>query len=358
MHRPPRRPSSGSNVRLPAVCLLLCAAAVLICGRLGGENLVQTMLQQLTQNTAFLRSAIALETGFYDDPVPTVLPASAVHATVTSEDAAESSYVPSAADAAKSQPIESTTAAATGNVQINNATDYTYSIPAMLQHPVRIRVTSKTAPQVLLIHTHSTEAYTQDAQNTYVSSETSESQRTLDKTKSVIRVGDEMQKVLEARGIRVIHCREVFDNPSYNGSYGRALSAIEAQLKKTPSIQVVIDVHRDSIASASGAICKTLCKVDGKTMAQAMLVMGTDASGLPNDHWRDNLNFAVGLQSRIQSKYPALMRPINLRQQRFNEQMRTGSMILEVGSSGNTLPEAISAAKLFAGVLADELLGA
>ncbi len=355
MHRHPRRTAAAASIRLPAFCLFLCAAILFACSRFGGDDFVQTLLYKLTQSQAFVQNALAFELGIYAE-TPTVLSASIVDTGIAEDSPSESTYIPTTADSANSQEIPETSAAPTDTVKINNQTSLTYNLAEMLQNPVKIKLPTD-GPQVLLIHTHSTEAYTQDSENTYASSEPSESQRTLDKTQSVIRVGDEVAHVLEANGISVVHCREVFDNPSFSGAYGRSLQAITEQLAKTPSIQVIIDIHRDSIVNSSGAICKTSCTIDGEDMAQLMLVMGSNASGLQHDNWRKNLNFAVNLQNRINAAYPSLMRPINLREQRFNEHMRTGSMLLEVGSSGNTLPEAISAAKRFAQVLADDLLG-
>ncbi len=356
MHRHPRHTTHASTIRLPAYSLLLCAALVFAGSRFGGDNFVQTLLQELTKSPDFVQNTLAFEFGIYAD-TPTILPASTVDTGIADDAPAESTYVPTTDDAESSQEIAEITTAPTDTVKINNQTSLTYNLAEMLQTPVKIKLPTD-GPQVMLIHTHSTEAYTQDSVNTYISSETSESQRTLDASQSVIRVGDEVANVLEARGISVVHCREVFDNPSFNGAYGRSLQAITQQLAKTPSIQVIIDIHRDSIVNSNGAICKTACTINGEDMAQLMLVMGSNASGLAHDNWRENLNFAVNLQSRLNAKYPALMRPINLREQRFNEHMRTGSMLLEVGSSGNTLPEAIAAAQLFAEVLADDLLDA
>lgn len=354
--QPSPHPARRRGIRLSLFVLAFFACAILLCSHFGGEDFVQTSLKALAQNEVFLRISLTLETGIFP-PKESILPTAAVDTAIAEDEMSESSYIPTEMDTEENQSTETITSVSGGVVKINNNTNLSYNIPAMLQNPVKIHANTD-GPQVFLIHTHSTEAYTQDAVNTYVSSEPSESERTLDKSKSIIRVGDEIAQVLQSRGISVIHCREVFDNPAYSGSYGRALTAIQKQLQQTPSIQVIIDVHRDSIVTDSGKTYKTSCTVNGESMAQLMLVMGSNASGLSHDHWRENLNYAVNLQSRLTGTYPDLMRPINLRAQRFNEHLRVGSLLLEVGSSGNTLPEAISAAKLFANVLADDLLDA
>ena len=96
--------------------------------------------------------------------------------------------------------------------------------------------------------------------------------------------------------------------------------------------------------------------MNGQTIAQLMLVVGTNASGLAHPDWTQNLNFAANLQADLAGAYPDLMRPINLRRQRFNEHLRAGGMLLEVGSSGNTLQEALAAVRLFGDALAARVL--
>lgn len=360
MQKPVR--AKKRSMLAPVCTLLLLSAAVFAANRAGGENIVRTWLTRLADSPVFSTVTIALESGIYPPAsvADTVVTPAAVTAALPDDSipqAGQSGYIPDAADAAHSQPILETTAKPSGTVKINNGTSLTYDIENMLQNPVKIYAQdAQDAPQVMIVHTHSTEAYTQDAQNHYVCSEKSESERTLDMTQNVVRIGDEMAQVLQANGISTVHCREIFDHPAYSGSYDRSLQAILTQLEKTPSIKVVIDVHRDSIVNDDGSKYKTVCQIDGQKMAQLMLVVGTNAGGLTHDNWRQNLNYAVNLQSRIAGQYPALMRSVNLRKQRFNQHARVGSMLLEVGSSGNTLPEAIAAAKLFAQVLAQDLL--
>ena len=87
-----------------------------------------------------------------------------------------------------------------------------------------------------------------------------------------------------------------------------------------------------------------------------MFVTGTDAGGLTHDHWQDNLAFQAQLHDRLNSAYPGIMRPMSIRASRFNQHIRKGSMLVEVGACGNTLEEALAAAQIFAHTLADALL--
>ena len=142
--------------------------------------------------------------------------------------------------------------------------------------------------------------------------------------------------------------------PAYNGSYNRALKDINHYVEANPSIQLIIDVHRDAIASGS-TYYKTAAEVDGKQTAQLMFVTGTDAGGLTHDHWQENLTFQAQLHHRLNSACPGIMRPMSIRASRFNQHVRIGSMLLEVGACGNTLEEALAAAEIFANTLADTL---
>jgi stage II sporulation protein P len=211
----------------------------------------------------------------------------------------------------------------------------------------------KEGVQVLIMHTHGTEAYTPSAAHPYAASG---EYRTTDSSANVLRVGQEICDILNQRGISAIHSTTLNDYPAYNGSYNRALKDINRFAEKHPSITLVIDVHRDAIATGN-TYYKTAAQVDGKQTAQLMFVTGTDAGGLSHTGWRDNLTFQAQLHHRLNSTFPGIMRPLSLRASRFNQHVRTGSMLLEVGSCGNTLEEALAAAEIFANTLADILLG-
>ena len=86
-----------------------------------------------------------------------------------------------------------------------------------------------------------------------------------------------------------------------------------------------------------------------------MLLVGTDESGLEHPYWRGNLAFALYLQNAAHSAFPTLMRPVSLVSQRYNQQLTPGSLIVEVGSSGNTLREALAAIRLFGRAIAPAL---
>lgn len=240
------------------------------------------------------------------------------------------------------------------NVRIAGASGYEPDVSALLlEHPLRLDL-SREGPKVLIIHTHASEAYTPSPGWEY---EASDTLRTEDTARSVVRVGDAIAEELGSRGIGVVHDREIRDYPSYNGSYTRTLAAIEEYLAEYPSICCVLDVHRDAADDGAGGAAAFSCTVDGEKTAQLMLVVGTDAGGLPHPDWQENLALAVRVQALLARADPALCRPIDLRTERFNQHATAGSLLVEVGASGNTMPEALAAAGCFAGALADALTG-
>jgi len=200
------------------------------------------------------------------------------------------------------------------------------------------------APQVLILHTHGCEAYTMPRGEEY---EASDDHRTLDEAKNVLRVGDEIARVLTDAGIGVLHDRTLHDYPSYSGAYNRSLETVERYRAEYPSLVYIFDVHRDAVADAQGNQYKLLC-AEEPNAAQLEFVIGSDGGGLEHPHWRDNLRLACAVQETLLADYPTLLRPIIVRNSRYNQQVSPGALLLEVGTAGNSLEEALVAARLFA----------
>jgi len=229
-----------------------------------------------------------------------------------------------------------------GGLSIKNTSGYDIDIDSVLSAGCPIRLeTGK--PQILIIHTHSSEAYSPAGLDKYDDLGTN---RTLDQNLNVIRIGKELAKIFEDCGLNVIHDTQVFDYPSYTGSYNRSCDAVEKYLADYPSIKIVIDLHRDALCSDT-VTYKTTATEQGVCASQVMLFVGSDASGLEHPNWRQNLSLALYLQNAVCQSYPSLMRPITLTKYRYNQHLSPGSMIIEVGSNGNTLQEALAAIRLF-----------
>jgi len=111
---------------------------------------------------------------------------------------------------------------------------------------------------------------------------------------------------------------------------------------------MVLDIHRDAGAGENGYQLSTSATVGGQSSAQVMVVIGTDASGNTHPNWRTNLALALKLTAQLERNHPGVTRPVYLRQERFNMDMTPGSLLVEVGASGDTHEEAILAANALA----------
>ena len=195
-------------------------------------------------------------------------------------------------------------------------------------------------PTVLILHTHASESYTRLTGENYVQTG---DYRTLDTQYNMVALGDLLARRLEAAGIGVIHDRDIHDYPSYNNSYTNARSCVQDYLRQYPSIRVVLDLHRDALLLSDGSQFAPAVMAGGESVARLMLVVGTDGSGMHHPAWQENLAIAAKLQVLLERQCPGITRPILLRAQRFNHDLSTGAMIVEVGAAGNTLREAENA---------------
>ena len=231
-------------------------------------------------------------------------------------------------------------------LEVSNNTDFQINPADYLERKLAFSLDNQ-GPQILIIHTHTTESYN----NSYNTSD-----RDLDESRNIVAVGDAMSDIFEKNGILVYHDKTVHDYPSYNGAYQRAAVTIRNDLESYKGIKVVLDIHRDGITKEDGTKVKLLTNINGKDTAQAMIVVGTNTN-LTHDNWEENFTFAVKIQAKAIEMYPTLMRQINLRKERFNEQMTTGSLIIEIGTNGNTLQEALESGKDVAEVISAVLKG-
>ncbi len=234
-------------------------------------------------------------------------------------------------------------------VQVSNLCDYTVDLEQMLLTPLEWRLVGEN-PTVLIIHSHTTESYTQTPENTY---QASAQYRTLDTQHNMVRVGEALKTMLEEQGISVLHDKTLHDHPSYNDAYIHAREQVQAYLAQYPSICLVLDLHRDALENGSGKQMGTEATVDGASAAQLMMVVGTNAGGREHPGWADNMALAVKLHAQLEKRWPGLCRPISFRTERFNQDLSPGAILIEVGAAGNTLEEALVAAGALAQGIGD-----
>jgi len=310
------------------VCLHCCVNAA-------GYDTPKGLIYALLTDPRIIRQAISLElNGRFAERTEAPAP------TGTASPEATAAVTPSPSPTVTPRILETIIA---GGIRVDNSTEYAIDTAQLLTEGPSLTL-RKGKPQILIIHTHSSEAYTMDDFTRYEASDTS---RTQDPNYNIIRVGDVLTDALRSYGLEVIHDREVYDYPSYTGSYTRCGEAISQYLEKYTDISIVLDVHRDAIGSGD-VVYKTVAEDEDTPCAQTMFVVGSNASGLDHPHWEENLKLALYLQAAVHLKHPTLQRSVKLVQERYNQQLTTGSLIIEVGSNGNTLEEAINAVELFA----------
>ncbi|NLJ97101.1 MAG: hypothetical protein GX321_08080 [Clostridiales bacterium] len=224
--------------------------------------------------------------------------------------------------------------------------DELFDSELMLNKDMTIK-TSKDKPQILIYHTHSQEAFIDSKEG--VTEDT------------VVGVGDYLTEVLEKKyGYNVIHDRSVYDvidgKLNRNLAYNYAREGVLKILEENPSIDVIIDLHRD------GNQERTII-IDGKETAQIMLFNGLSRNEkgsitrLDNPNLQDNLAFSFKLQLKSLEMYPQLIYKNYLEVLRYNLDLRPKSLLLEWGDAQNTLQSAMNAVEPFADVLDAVLQG-
>ena len=210
------------------------------------------------------------------------------------------------------------------------------------------------APQVLIVHTHTTESY-EPYQRSYYDAEYPF--RTCDPDYNMIRVGDALAQKLAEHGISVLHDGTIHDYPAYTGAYDRSEVTIRAALEEYPSIKVIIDLHRDAISSADGSRTAPVAEINGRNAAQFMVITGCDDGRFGNmPEYLENFRLACMIQSSAEKLYPGLARPILFDYRNYNQHISTGSLLIEVGSHANSLDEAVYSGELLGDCMADALL--
>ena len=320
---------------------VLAAAALRLAVLAGAGDTLAAWIQRAAVPPPAATETAAAQT---ESPAPAADPQAPRLAEVVTVERARSEEAVSTGETETEAAAEPTPVPAdlSGGVIWHDRSGLSVDADALAAEPFTLTL-SAAGPQVLIIHTHSSEAYTPDGYDSY---EASDPYRTEDKTQSVIRVGDALAATLEGCGLTVLHDRELYDYPSYTGSYSRSGAAVERYLTEYPTIALVIDLHRDAIGSGD-VVYRTRAVLDGASCAQVMLLAGTGANGLSHPNWRENLKLALWLQRTAEASCPGLMRPLEIVPERYNQQLSPGSLILEVGSTGNSLREAVLAATYF-----------
>lgn len=196
-------------------------------------------------------------------------------------------------------------------------------------------------PQILIYHTHSQEAFADSVPG--------------DVNTGIVGVGECLTKILtEQCGYRVLHNTGQYDVETRDNAYSRALPAVEQILAENPSIQVIIDLHRDEVAEET----KLVTDIQGRPTARFMFFNGLsrtrktgDIDYLANENQEANLAFSFQMQLKAAEYYPGLTRRIYLKGYRYNMHLRPRTLLVELGAQNNTVEEAINACDPLAHIL-------
>lgn len=219
-------------------------------------------------------------------------------------------------------------------------TDAIIRLPgASTRQPVPEIVASRD-PLVLVYHTHATESYLPELGPSRALRP--DDAFSLDSEINMTRVGRELVRELQQRGVPAIHSPAVHDLEGRLGSYIRSADTIQAILKQYPTVKILLDVHRDAALRP-----QTTALVRGQLMARIMIVLGKD-----NADWQKNYDFAVAFIDRLEAAYPGLSLGIYPKPGRFNQHYSPFGLLLEMGGVENSLEESLRSARAAADALA------
>lgn len=202
-------------------------------------------------------------------------------------------------------------------------------------------------PQILIYHTHSQEGFADSVEG--------------DASTTIVGAGDRLAQLLQdTYGYNVLHHKGEYDVEARDYAYSNSLPAIEQLLLSNPSIEVVIDLHRDAVDEGR----KLVVDMQGRPTAQFMFFNGLsrtkkngDIDYLENPYINDNLAFSFQAQVAANEYYPGIARRIYLKAYRYNMHLRAKSMLVELGAQTNTVEEIMNACDPLAHVIAKVLSG-
>lgn len=204
-------------------------------------------------------------------------------------------------------------------------------------------------PQVLIYHTHTSESFLP-----YGDSYDSDYPiRSSDCSRNMTAVGDAVCEALARRGISSVHDCRVHDYPMFTGAYYRSAETLLEDLEEYPSIKIAIDLHRDGILNDDASVTAPVAEINGKTAAQFMIITGCDSPETEIPDYIKNFKLACLIQNSAEELYPTLARPVLFDYRNYNQSLFEGDLLIEVGSQGNSLGEAVYTGELLGDILAN-----
>ncbi len=204
----------------------------------------------------------------------------------------------------------------------------------------------KSDDMVLMYSTHTSETY---ANSELYKFDYSGTYRSRDAKYNMLSVVHILNKTLNERGIATVMDTTAHDYVSYNNAYKNSMKTLNKNLEEYSHFGLVIDVHRDA---SSDLTFGPRTKINGKSTAKLMIVIGVGYQSLENKYWKENLAVALKIAKVGEAMYPGLFRHILVRDSRYNQHIEDGSILVEVGATGNTLEEAYYSVRCLGNIIA------
>ncbi len=238
-----------------------------------------------------------------------------------------------------------------GREYVHNETLYRPNVDSLLTVDTS-RQGEGDAPLVLILHTHTSESYLPEGTE-YLTTAPGDVTYSRDAEENVLSVGEVLCRSLNANGITAIHCTTLHDEPTFTGAYDRTEATVRRYLETYPSIEYVIDLHRDSVMTSDGKFVRAAVDEGADAIAQVMAVIGTDGNGTQHERWESNLALALQLREALNNGEASICRPVSLRNASFHQELARHSILLEIGTAANSVEEARRAAVLVGEALAE-----
>ena len=250
--------------------------------------------------------------------------------------------------AQKAQPTLAASTPEPAETSLALNTENEHTDPAVVAQVSSQALPLSNGKRVLIYHTHTHEAYQMTEQEAYTPLE---NWRTDDNDHNIVRVGDELADELEKRGFEVVHDDSDFEQDDLSSSYSRSLEALLQ--RSAEEFDLIIDLHRD--AYVEGA--QLTCSYAGRKTANLMVLIGKGDSFQEKPHFQENYALACALTERINGLCPGLGRDVMVKTGRYNQHFSDHSLLIEVGSNGNTLEEALCSMPILADAIEELLCG-
>ncbi|MBE6943452.1 MAG: hypothetical protein E7453_04225 [Ruminococcaceae bacterium] len=231
-------------------------------------------------------------------------------------------------------------------ISYTNTSGKRFNYKNLLKKPLEWNL-SLEEPTVLIVHTHATEGYKNEGQY-----KESDPYNTLNNEHNMIAVGDRLAQLLRAQGISVIHDR-TNHNEDYLKAYQSSREAVSQYLEEYPSIQLVLDLHRNAFGNTDEEIRKNALTAtyNGKKAAKIMFIVTTSGGNMPHPNWQENAAAVFKFRTVVEGIFPGITYQNWIQiatKHNYNQHLHPGYMLMEIGAVGNTQQEAFNTVDVIA----------